>query len=54
MFKNNDGQMTRHAKDSIRYQNIYETVRFEPGDNVRILEKKVMSDICKQNFSKSI
>ena len=54
VFKDNDDQMTRHLNDSVHNQQVYKTVPFNSGDQVRILEKKEKFDKGKQKFSKSL
>ncbi len=49
VFKDNDDQITRHLNDSVHKQQVYNTVPFDTGDNVRILEKKEKFDKGKQN-----
>ncbi len=39
VFKDNDDQITRHLNDSVHNQQVYKTVPFNSGDQVRILEK---------------
>ncbi len=40
VFKDNDDQITRHLNDSVHNQQVYKTVPFDTGVEVRILEKK--------------
>ena len=54
VFKDNDDQMTRHLNDSVHNQQVYKTVPFNSGDQVRILEKKEKFDKGKQRFSKEL
>ncbi len=39
VFKDNDDQITRHLNDSLHNQQVYKTVTFNAGDQVRILEE---------------
>jgi hypothetical protein len=54
VFKDNDDQITRHLNDSVHNQQVYKTVPFNSGDQVRILEKKEKFDKGKQRFSKEL
>ncbi len=54
VFKDNDDQIARHLKDSVHNQQVYKTVPFNSGDQVRILEKKEKIDKGKQKFSKEL
>ncbi len=52
VFDDYDNQMTRHLNDSAHNQFIYQSVPFEDGQKVRILEQKEKIDKGKQKFSK--
>jgi hypothetical protein len=54
VFKDNDDQIARHLNDSVHNQQVYKTVPFNSGDQVRILEKKEKFDKGKQKFSKEL
>ena len=54
VFKDHDNQMTRHFNDSLHNQQIYKTVPFKEGDNVRILESKEKFDKGRKKFSKEL
>ena len=54
IFKDNDDQIARHLNDSVHNQQIYKTVPFNSGDQVRILEEKGKFDKGKQKFSKEL
>ena len=54
IFKDNDDQIARHLNDSVHNQQVYKTVPFNSGDQVRILEKKEKFDKGKQKFSKEL
>jgi hypothetical protein len=54
VFKDNDDQITRHLNDTLHDQQVYKTVPFDTGDQVRILEKKEKIDKAKQNFGESL
>jgi hypothetical protein len=49
VFKNSDDQITRHINDSAHNQQVYKTVPFDTGDNIR---EKENFDKGKQRFSK--
>jgi hypothetical protein len=46
--------MVRHINDSAHNQQVYESVPFDSGQKVRILEQKEMFDKGKQNFRKDV
>jgi len=54
VFKDHDNQMTRHFNDSLHNQQIYKTVPFKEGDNVRILESKEKFDKGRKKFSQEL
>ena len=54
VFDDYDNQTTRHLNDSAHNQFIYQSVPFEDGQKVRILEQKEKFDKGKQKFSKSL
>jgi hypothetical protein len=51
VFKDNDDQITRHINDSVHNQQVYNTVPYDTGDKVNILEEKEKFDKGKQKFS---
>jgi hypothetical protein len=51
VFKDNEDQITRHLNHSVHNQQVYKTVPFNSGDQVRILKKKEKIDKGKQKFS---
>ena len=53
VYNNHDNQLARHLNDSVHNQQVYKTVPFNSGDQVRILEKKEKIDKGKQNLVKS-
>ncbi len=54
VFKDNDDQITRHLNDIVHNQQVYKTVPFDIGAEVRILEKKEKFDRGKQKISKEL
>ena len=54
VFKDNDDQIARHLNDSAHNQRVYQSVPFNDGDKVRILEKKEKFDKGKKKFSKEL
>jgi hypothetical protein len=54
VYKDNDDQTARHLNDIAHNQRVYQSVPFNEGEKVRILEKKEKFDKGKQKFSKSI
>jgi len=53
-FNNNNLQVARHLSDIIHNENVYNSVSFKPGENVRILEDKDAFSKGKNKFSNDI
>jgi hypothetical protein len=54
VYKDNDDQTARYLSDRMYNQKVYQSVPFNDGDKVRILEKKEKIDRGKQKLSKEI
>ena len=50
-WSNSKLQITKHLNDMIHNENIYKSIPFKPGENVRILEDKDMFSKGKNKFS---